>query len=155
MDVITGQIFVQWLRTRPHSQVAWCQVSRTTQEFRQHFTESFQRVLRRFTARDFRWVGLQVIDEFLGFFSPVSWQFTAYATFELSSQFRECNLISSKFLIPSAFFRFTRFFRIPLRIDFLRDFKRSVVPAQRFTGCFNFSSTQWSTVRFVRTCFVW
>ncbi|MNE65770.1 hypothetical protein D3C80_1612770 [compost metagenome] len=42
VDVVTRQIVTQRLGAGPHGQVTWCQVRRTTEEFRQQLAEGFQ-----------------------------------------------------------------------------------------------------------------
>src|SRR5690606_30629182 len=45
MDVVTGRIFVDWLRARPQGQVRRCQVSGAAEEFWKPWTERFDRIL--------------------------------------------------------------------------------------------------------------
>ncbi len=154
MDVVTGCIFVDWLRARPQGQVRRCQVSRATQEFRKQRTERFDRILRRFTAGDFRWVRLQLSDELVRFRVEVRRHFTFHTTGEFSRFLWEGFSVSRELLVPGGFFRLTRLFGIPLSINIRWNFESRVFPAQRFTRQCDFRVAQWRTVRIVGARFV-
>ena len=154
MDVVTGSIFVDWLRTRPQGQVRWCQVSGAAQEFWKPWAERFNRILRRFTARDFRRVRLQLSDEFVRFRVEVRRHFTFHPTGEFSRFLRERFRIGSELLVPGSFFCLAYFFCIPLSVDLRWDFECRVFPAQRFAGQCDFRITQRRAVGVVSTRFV-
>ena len=154
VDVVTRSIFVDCFRTRPQGQVRRCQVSGAAEEFRQQRTERFDSILRRFTAGDFRRISLQFSNELFRFRVEVRRHFTFHTTGEFSRFLREGFGVSREFLIPGSFFRLACFFRIPLRIDFRRDFERCVFPAQLFAGQSDFCITQRRTVGVVSTGFV-
>ncbi len=117
-------------------------VSGAAEEFRQQRTEGFDGILGRFAAGDFRRVSLQFSDEFIRFRIEVSRHVAFHTTSEFSSFLREGFLISREFLIPCRLFRPASFFRIPLGVDFRRDFERRVFPAQLFAGQRDFRVAQ-------------
>ena len=142
MDVVTGSVFVDWLRTGPQGQVRWRQVSGAAEEFRQQRTERFNGILRRFTARDFRRVRLQLSDEFVRFRVEVRRHVTFHTTGEFSRFLWEGFRVSSELLVPCRFFCLAYFFCIPLSIDLRWDFECRVFPAQRFAGQCDFRVAQ-------------
>ncbi len=154
MNVVTCGIFVNRFRTGPQGQVRRSQVSGAAEEFRQQRTEGFDGILGRFTAGDFGWIRLQFSDELIRFRIEVSRHVAFHTTSEFSSFLREGFLISREFLIPCRLFRLAGFFRIPLGVDFRRDFERRVFPAQLFAGQRDFRVAQRRAVGIVGTLFV-
>ncbi len=110
--------------------------------------------LRCFTAGDLGWVRLQLRDELVRFGVEVRRHVTFHTTGELSRFLWEGFRVSRELLVPGRFFRLTHFFRIPLSVDFRRDFEGRVFPAQRFTGQCNFRVAQRCAVGVVSARFV-
>ena len=154
MDVVTGSVFVDWLRARPQGQVRWRQVSGAAEEFWKQRTKRFDRILRRFTAGDFRRVRLQLRDELVRFRVEVRRHVAFHTTGEFSRFLWEGFRVSRELLVPGRFFRLAHFFRIPLRVDFRWDFEGRVFPAKRFTGQCDFRVAQWCAVGVVSARFV-
>ena len=154
VDVVTRSIFVDCFRTRPQGQVRRRQVCRTAEEFRQQRPERFDSILRRFTAGDLRRISLKFSNELFRFGVEVRRHFAFHTAGKFSGFLRISFRVSSEFLVPCGFFRLACFFRIPLSIDFRRDFERCIFPAQLFAGQGNFSVAQRRTVGVVRTGFV-
>ena len=154
VDIVTGSVFVDGLRAGPQGQVTWRQVSGAAEELRQQRAEGFNGVLGRFTAGDFRRVSLQLRDEFVRFRVEISRHFAFHTAGKLGSFLREGSGVGSEFLVPRGLFRLAGFFGIPLGIDFRRDFKRRVFPAERFAGQRDFRVAQRRAVGVVGTGFV-
>lgn len=85
-------------------------VSGTAEEFRQQWTKCFDRILGRFTAGDFRWVRLQLSDEFVRFRVEVRRHIAFHTTGKLSRFLREGFRIGGEFLVRGSFFRTAHFF---------------------------------------------
>ncbi|SBL84089.1 Uncharacterised protein [Klebsiella oxytoca] len=154
VDIVTGSVFVDGLRAGPQGQVTWRQVSGAAEELRQQRAEGFNGVLRRFTAGDFRRVSLQLRDEFVRFRVEISRHLAFHTAGEFCCFLREGSGVGGEFLVPRGLFRLTGFFRIPLGIDFRRNFKRRVFPAERFAGQRDFRVAQRRAVGVVGTGFV-
>ncbi|CCK15451.1 hypothetical protein BN136_1461 [Cronobacter universalis NCTC 9529] len=134
MNIVARRIFFQRCRARPDSQVAGRQIRRAAEQLRQYRAINVQRVLRRLTGGDFRRFRLEFFDVLLRHLLPVFRHFAAHTAVKLGRQLRVGFLISGEFLVPARFNLAAFFFRIPAFVDFIRNFKRRIVPAELFAG---------------------
>ena len=154
VNIIASGIFFQGCRAFPDSQVAGREICRTTEQFRKYWPVGVQGILRSLATGDFGRISLQFGNVFLGCFFPFVGEFAAHPAGKLCCQFRVCVLVSREFRIPVLLRFFPFFASIPCPVNFFRDLKGRVMPAQFLTGQRHFLFTQRGAVRFFFTCLI-
>ncbi|CCJ89366.1 hypothetical protein BN132_1294 [Cronobacter turicensis 564] len=154
VNIVACRIFFQRCRARPDSQVAGRQIRRAAKQLRQRRSIDVQRVLGSLTGGDFRRFRLEFFNVLLRQLLPVFRHFAAHAAIKLRRQLRVGFLIGREFLVPARFNLTAFFFRIPAFVDFIRNFKRRVVPAELFAGQRHFFFAECRAVGFLFARFV-
>ena len=100
VNVVPGAVFVNRFRAGPQGQVRWSQIRRSAEEFRQQRTKGFNRILRRFTAGDFRRFGLQFFNKRLRLAGKICRQLPIHPTGKFICQLGERFRVCGKLLVP-------------------------------------------------------